>query len=685
MTRPLPFAVVAMVFLLGIPAAAQAPQATDPQAIDPPAHISVVDGQALLERDGQNESASSSMPVLAGDRVRTQGGRVEVLFADGSALHLDANTALDFQSDEVVRLLEGRVRLSIAGPGRDVSYRVDAPAAWVQIADPGEYRIAVLRDGEVELAVIRGAAELVNEQGRSYIRAGERTFARAGAAPSQPYVFNSAAWDAFDQWSEARRDQRLGASAQYLPNDVRPYTAAFDTYGSWRNEPEYGYVWYPRVHAGWRPYHYGRWVSLRPYGWTWIANDPWGWPTHHYGRWGISAGAWFWIPGRHWGPAWVSWAYAPSYVSWCPLGWNNRPVLNIVNVNFFGGRRYSPWYGWTVVPRRHFHGSHFNVARVASVHVDQRMHRSFVVRDHAPEARYAVSRSQSPIRSTGRYAVPRSGGAASAGGGGSRTGIVGGNGVERRFPAPARPPRTPSARSEGAPDRSGSGARAVSRERGAVAGSVSPTTREFRRNPGGGVTPRTGEPAPVTAPPSGAVRAVPRVRSSDASPAERRPVSPQTTPVPPERSTRDSTSSYSPAPASPRSPGAVDVYRSPRREPAFSGSRRSPDGGSDYRGRSVPRTAQPETTPPRSIERRAPEHRRSPEAEGRPAPRNDVPRMPRSEAPTFRSAPERRAPSGPPPSAAPPQQPSRGGGSDGGGSRSRPGGSSSSGQARRRG
>ena len=33
------------------------------------------------------------MPLLAGDRVRTRGGRVEILFADGSTLHLDHNTA----------------------------------------------------------------------------------------------------------------------------------------------------------------------------------------------------------------------------------------------------------------------------------------------------------------------------------------------------------------------------------------------------------------------------------------------------------------------------------------------------------------------------------------------------------------------------------------------------------------
>src|SRR5687767_2643315 len=358
----------AIVCLAGVSASAQDIAAN---SSEPPAHISFVDGPAVLERDGRTDAEPSSMPLLAGDRLRTQGGRVEVLFADGSALHLDANTVVDFQSDDVVRLLEGRIRLAIVGPARDVSYRVDAPSAWVQINDPGEYRVAVQRN-DVELAVLRGAAELVNEQGRSYIRAGERTFARDGSSPSPAYVYNSASWDAFDRWSETRRDRRLGVSAQYLPTDVRPYASSFDNYGDWRYEQVHGYVWYPRVQVGWRPYHRGRWASLRPYGWTWIASDPWGWPTHHYGRWGMSGGSWFWIPGRTWGPAWVSWAYASDYVSWCPLGWNNRPVLQIVNVNVFGGRRYDPWDAWTVIPRRHFGGHSVNVRSIPSIRIDQR-------------------------------------------------------------------------------------------------------------------------------------------------------------------------------------------------------------------------------------------------------------------------------------------------------------------------
>ena len=188
--------------LLLAPSFALAQEPTQPA----PAHISVVDGVAELERDGRTETAPTSMPVLAGDRVRTRAGRVEVLFGDGSTLHLDGNTLVDFQSDDVIRLLDGRVRLNIPGPDRSVQYRIDAPSAWVEINRPGEYRVSVQPGrGEVELAVLRGSAELVNEDGRTALGAGERAYASGNAATSNVYVFNSAAWDEFDRWSEARR------------------------------------------------------------------------------------------------------------------------------------------------------------------------------------------------------------------------------------------------------------------------------------------------------------------------------------------------------------------------------------------------------------------------------------------------------------------------------------------------
>jgi len=321
-----------------------------------PAHIAHVEGAVTLEREGRPENSPLNMPLLSGDRLKTLDGRVEVLFADGSALHLDSRTTLDVQSDDLVRMIDGRLRLAIVGPARLVAYRIDSPAGSVRITQPGEYRVSLLRGQEetqLELAVIRGAGEIFTDQGSTPVRAGERAYASAGLAPSYPYTYNSANWDAFDRWSEARRDVRLGVSSQYLPEDVRPYSSTFDEYGDWRYQQTYGYVWYPRVAATWRPYYYGRWMSYPRYGWTWIGADGFAWPTHHYGRWGFSAGAWFWIPSSRWAPAYVSWAYAPGYVSWCPLGWNNRPVISI-NIFNVGPGYYSSARAWTLVSYSHF-------------------------------------------------------------------------------------------------------------------------------------------------------------------------------------------------------------------------------------------------------------------------------------------------------------------------------------------
>jgi len=379
-------------------ALAQTPDRADqpPVAADPPAHIALVDGSAVLERDGQRESSPENMPLLAGDRVRTQNGRVEILFGEGSTLHLDTDTTVDFQSNDLVRLLAGRVRLGIPRSGRQVSYRIDAPFASAVINQAGEYRLSVLhadRGDEIELAVLRGCAELANDDGRTTLCAGQRAYARADAAPSYAYAFNSASWDAFDRWSETRRDQRLGVSTQYLPSEVQPYAPAFDQYGSWQYNTSYGYVWYPSVAVGWRPYYHGRWVTLRPYGWTWVGAGPWAWPTHHYGRWGFSAGSWFWIPGHAWAPAWVSWAYAPGYVSWCPLGWNNRAVLT-----FGFGYGYDPWRAWTVVPHSHFGAGYVHVNYVGGYGFNAQTRGAFVPRYTAPpSAGYAVPRSASPI------------------------------------------------------------------------------------------------------------------------------------------------------------------------------------------------------------------------------------------------------------------------------------------------
>src|SRR5262249_26826014 len=99
----------------------------------PPAHVSYVEGNVTLERDGRPETGVLNMPLESGDRLRTNDGRVEVLFGDGSALYADARSTIDVQSDDLLRLIDGRLRIAIVGPSREVAYRIDSPAGSVNI------------------------------------------------------------------------------------------------------------------------------------------------------------------------------------------------------------------------------------------------------------------------------------------------------------------------------------------------------------------------------------------------------------------------------------------------------------------------------------------------------------------------------------------------------------------------
>jgi hypothetical protein len=435
MTR-LPFLVLpgVLTVALGTPQAF----AQDPA---PPAHVAFVEGRAVLEHETTSEDVEANLPLDTGDRLRTERGRVEVLLGDGSILQLDEETTIDVLSDSLVRQLGGRLAI-VAASGRAGRLQVDTPAGSMRITSAGEFRVSVFAENgvpEIEVAVIRGSADLFNDSGTVAIRAGGRALARQGEAPSQPMSFNSARWDAFDRWSQDRLSLRRGAAShRYVPPPLRPYGAVLDTYGSWNYEPTYGYVWFPHVVGGWRPYYQGRWRFYGRFGWTWVGGDAWSWPTHHYGRWGTTAaGAWFWVPGRRWGPAWVHWAVAPGYVSWCPLGFDGRPV---VPFGYAHGSRASyrrdPWTAWTVVRSDHF-GGYGSVGRLA---VDGRRFtpdgvRPFVLQTTAPGRPYAVPRS------AGGGPAPRGGASLSASG--PTTGVAVPRGSNQR------PGRTAAARGSG--------------------------------------------------------------------------------------------------------------------------------------------------------------------------------------------------------------------------------------------
>jgi hypothetical protein len=393
MTRCL---LVVVASLVAVPPSAVG-QAVDPAA--PPAHVGIVDGAGSITRDGRAEELAAGLPLVEGDTVRTDEGRMEMLLRDGSVLYLDWGSELDVQSDTLLRLLAGRATLVASSISGGFTYQIDTPAASLQLDAPGEYRAAVLTDPATgltttELEVVRGSGR-VNWAGESLlVRTGERSAIREGEAAAFPRSFNSARWTPFDRWVRDRQSARLaGRSGAYLPSEMQLYAGTFDRYGTWGEMPEYGYVWYPTaIHAGWRPYYNGHWQNGGRYGWLWVGSDPWGWPTHHFGDWGFHRGSWFWRPGRAWAPTRVWWGVSAGYVAWCPIGIDGRPLFGFWGHG--GSRGVDPWRGWTIIGR----GAFGTRAHVGSVAVDFRSFgrnpsSTFVFQRQAPAWHVAVPRN----------------------------------------------------------------------------------------------------------------------------------------------------------------------------------------------------------------------------------------------------------------------------------------------------
>jgi hypothetical protein len=380
-----------------------------------PAHLSVVEGEVSLQREGRIDSAAAGMLIVVGDRLRTDRGRAELIFGDGSLLHADEATVLDLLDSALLRLVEGQIRLKLRSAITSDGYRVDTPGGRVEIRQAGEYRLQLTDGVDLQVAVISGAALLVTDAGIVTLRAGEYADARAGQYPSAPRPFNSALASEFDRWVLDHLDARASRdSARYLPHELRPYAGVLDRYGTWRHESSYGFVWYPHpVSRGWRPFFHGHWSHVPRIGFAWVGADPWIWPTHFFGRWDMRHDAWFWIPGRRFFSAPVAWAVGPGFVAWSPLGIHGRPLISFTDLSFRtrgGFGRHDPSHAWIIVPSHVLRGRGRVDRHAIPWHgLDPRVRSAFSMRPRPPlEALQAVPRAAaSDARAARPVAVPR--------------------------------------------------------------------------------------------------------------------------------------------------------------------------------------------------------------------------------------------------------------------------------------
>ena len=287
---------------------------------DPPtrvARISYVDGSVSMQPGGSGDwgAAATNRPVTIGDKIWSDKDSRAELQAGQAAIHLGGMTALSFLNlDENIiqmRLAEGSVNFRVRELRQGDLYEVDAPNLAFTVKQAGAFRIDVNENGDSSrVTVIRGEG-VVTAGGKTYeVHGGER--AEFNGAENPEYNISQAPGpDGLDKWAEERDlKEDNSVSAKYVSREVPGYSD-LDDYGDWRDEPEYGHVWYPRyVDVGWAPYSVGYWNWVGPWGWSWVDTEPWGFAPFHYGRWNYFGGGWGWCPGPFFGPP----IYGPAFV-----------------------------------------------------------------------------------------------------------------------------------------------------------------------------------------------------------------------------------------------------------------------------------------------------------------------------------------------------------------------------------
>lgn len=341
--------------------------------------LNYVKGDVYIQRaeDMGYEEATVNLPIVAGDKLGTRDGRVELQFGRRNYLRVDKDTQIDFvklpqRGDDSIslHLFSGMIYLRINSLNLEKEFELHSPDGSFYVLEEGLYRFEVRETQETALFVVEGSVEAAGEGGFEIVRAGERLVAANGFFTFGPEYVYAGNEDSFSEWNRGRDvfHNRYYVKTRYLPVEMNEYESELDYYGRWVYERPYGYVWIPDVyHYSWRPYYHGRWVWYPVCGWTWCSYEPWGWCVSHYGRWHWRVGlGWYWIPTRGWGPAWVHWYHGIDYVGWSPLSYYNRPVV-IVNNRFYG-RHYDRDYpvhsrAFTVIRKDQLSARH--VSRVA--------------------------------------------------------------------------------------------------------------------------------------------------------------------------------------------------------------------------------------------------------------------------------------------------------------------------------
>lgn len=134
--------------------------------------------------------------------VQTAAGRAATTLADGTLVHLDADTSLQFLAPDLLELSHGRV---VIQTGHFGALRITHPLGALRLAPDGSYRITVdHRRSRLLVAVDRGVADVTTRYGSTTpVRVGQQVVMLGATAIPWAAGAVPVALDAFELWAAA--------------------------------------------------------------------------------------------------------------------------------------------------------------------------------------------------------------------------------------------------------------------------------------------------------------------------------------------------------------------------------------------------------------------------------------------------------------------------------------------------
>jgi hypothetical protein len=271
--------------------------------------LSDVKGKLALDRKTGFgfEQTMQNMPIVEGEKLKTEDGYAEVEFEDNTTMRLAPESQVDFSllalrssgaKASTMNVVKGTVYVNTEST-KGNEFLLVAGETKMTVAPSTHLRLEV-NESRMVVSVFNGSVAVQ--------RGGETTTVSKKESltldADQMTVAKKISGEPYDAWDKESIEyhQRYAAANAFAGGGNAYGLSDLNYYGSFINAGGFGSFWQPYfVGAGWSPYCNGVWAMYPGAGYSWVSPYPWGWLPYHSGTWSFFPGyGWGWQPGGAW-------------------------------------------------------------------------------------------------------------------------------------------------------------------------------------------------------------------------------------------------------------------------------------------------------------------------------------------------------------------------------------------------